>query len=71
MPGASCANIFPQGYRLQLLQLLNPQYQNLRFQFCVDFQQRLEEDSLAEKLAFSDDAAFHVCAKVNRHNVRI
>jgi hypothetical protein len=58
-------------YRLQLLQALNPQDHNLRFQFCVDFQQRLEEDGFAEKLVFSDEATFHVCGKVNRHNVRI
>jgi len=28
--------------------------------FCVDFQQQLEEDGLAEKLVFSDEAMFHV-----------
>jgi hypothetical protein len=53
------------------LQALNPQDQNLRLQFCVDFRQRLEEDGFAEKLVFSDEATFHVCGKVNRHNVRI
>jgi hypothetical protein len=53
------------------LQALNPQDQNLRFQFCVDFQQRLEEDEFAEKLVFSDEATFRVCGKANRHNVRI
>ena len=29
------------------------------------------EDMIAEKLVFSDEATFHVCGKVNRHNVRI
>jgi hypothetical protein len=37
----------------------------------VDFQQRLEEDGFAEKLAFSDEATFHVCGKVDRHTIRI
>jgi hypothetical protein len=37
----------------------------------VDFQLRLEEDGFAEKLGFSDEATFHMCGKVNRHNVRI
>ena len=60
-----------RGYRLQLLQALNPQDYNLRFHFRMDFQQRLEEDGFAEKLVFSDEATFHVCGKVNRHNVRI
>jgi len=35
-----------KGYRLQLLQALNPQDHNLRFHICVDFQQRLDEDGL-------------------------
>ena len=59
------------GYQLQLFQALNPQDHNLRLHFCVDFQQQLEEDGFAEKLVFSDEATFHVCGKVNRHNVRI
>jgi hypothetical protein len=48
-----------------------PQDHNLRFKFCEDFQQRLEEDGFAEKLVFSDEATFHVCCKVNLHKVRI
>ena len=60
-----------RGYWLQLLQVLNPQDHNLRFHFCMDFQQRLEEDGLVEKLVFSDDATFHVCVKVNHHNILI
>jgi hypothetical protein len=38
-----------KGYQLQLLLELNPQDHNLHFQFCVDFQQQLEEDWFAEK----------------------
>jgi len=60
-----------KGYRLQLLQALNPHDHNLRLHFCVDFQLRLEEEGYAEKLVFSDEATFHVCSKVNCHNVRI
>jgi hypothetical protein len=37
-----------KGYRLQLLQALNAQDHNLRFQFCVCLQQPLEEDGFAE-----------------------
>ena len=59
------------GYWLLLLQALNSQDHNLRFHFCMDFQQRLEEGGFAEKLVFSDEATFHVCGKVNRHKVRI
>jgi hypothetical protein len=51
-------------YWLQLLQALNPQDLNLRFQFCVDLQQWLEEEGFAENLVFSDEATFHVCVCV-------
>jgi hypothetical protein len=47
-------------YRLPLLQALNPQDHIIRFHFCVDFQQRLEEDEFAKKLVFSEEATFHV-----------
>jgi len=60
-----------KGYRLQLLQALNPQDHNLHLHFCVDFQQWLEKDGFAEKLVFSDTATVHVCGKVNHHNIHI
>jgi hypothetical protein len=59
-----------KGYWLQLLRVLNTQDHNLHFQFCVDFQQWLEENCFAEKLIFSDEVMFHVCGKVNHHKVR-
>jgi len=43
-----------KGYRVQLLQALNPQDHNLRLRLCLGFQQRLREDGFAEKLVFSD-----------------
>jgi hypothetical protein len=49
-----------KGYRLQLLQALNPRDHKLRLLFCVDFQQRLEEHGFAKKLVFSNEATFHV-----------
>jgi hypothetical protein len=60
-----------KGFWIQLLKALNPQDHSLPFQFCMDFQQQLEEDRFAEKLVFSDKAMFHVCGKVNHHNIRI
>jgi len=66
-----CQRLRVRGYQLQLLQALNPQDHNLHFHFCVDFQQQLEEDGFAEKLVFTDEVTFHVCDKVNRHNVCI
>jgi hypothetical protein len=46
--------------RLQLLQALNRQNHNIRFQFCKDFQQWVEEDRFAENLVSGDEATFHV-----------
>ena len=57
-----------KGYRLQILQALNPQDHNLRLHFCMDFQQQLEEDGFAEKLVFS---GFHVVVSLNHCNVCI
>jgi len=31
----------------------------------------MEEDDFFERLIFSDECTFHLCGKVNRHNVRI
>jgi hypothetical protein len=31
----------------------------------------MEEDGFPENLVFSDEPAFHISGKVNRHNVRI
>jgi hypothetical protein len=59
-----------KGYRLQLLKALNAHDHNIFLHFCVDFQQRLEENGFAEKLVFSDEATFHVCGKGNRYTVR-
>ena len=66
-----CKHLHVKGYWLQLLQALNAQDHNLRLHFCLDFQQQLLEDGFAEKLVSSDEATFHVCGKVNRHNIRI
>jgi len=66
-----CKRLRVKGYWLQLLQALNPQDHNLCLHFCIDFQQRLEEDGFAKKLVFSEEAMFHVCGKVSRHNICI
>jgi hypothetical protein len=52
-------------YRLQLLQALTPEDHDLRHEFSLEFQERLQEE--ADKLVFSDEACFHLSGKVNRH----
>ena len=58
-------------YKLQLVQAITDNDKRTREQFCVDMQEKLEEDEFLERLVFSDEATFHTNGKVNKHNVRI
>ena len=55
-------------YKLQLVQAITADDKRKRKQFCVDMQEKLEED---EFNVFSNEATFPTNGKVNRHNVRI
>jgi hypothetical protein len=50
-------------HRLQLLQLLNLLAHNLRFLFCVDFEQRKQEDWFVGKLVFNEVEMFRLTAR--------
>ena len=58
-------------YKVQVVQVITAADKRKRKQFCVDMQEKLEEDEFNERLVFSDEATFHTNGKVNRHNVRI
>ena len=58
-------------YRLMPLQKLQPDYHHRRTTFCTELQALKEEDGFFERLIFSDGCTFHLCGKVNRHNVHI
>ena len=58
-------------YRLQLFQAWSLQDRNLVTRFCVNFQEKLQENGFAEKVFFLMRPTFHVSGKVNRHNVRV
>ena len=58
-------------YKLQLVQTITAVDKRKSKKFCVDMQEKLEEDEFNERLVFSDEATFHTNGKVNRHNVRI
>ena len=58
-------------YKLQVFQAITAADKRKRKQFCVDMQDKLEEDEFNENLVFSDEALFHTNRKVNRHNVYI
>ena len=60
-----------KSYKLQVVQAITAADKRKRKQFCVDMQEKLEEDDSNERLVFSDEATFRANGEVNRHNVRI
>ena len=58
-------------YKMQVVQAITAPDKRKHKQFCVDMQEKLEEDEFNERLVFSDEATFHTNRKVNTHNVRI
>lgn len=57
-------------YRMQLLQQLKLEDYARRLDFCINMQEALEDEDLATKLIFSDEATFHLSGNVNHHNVQ-
>ncbi|GFT11706.1 DUF4817 domain-containing protein [Trichonephila clavipes] len=47
-----------------------PTDKQLRKNFCVKFQETLDVNGFENTLVFTDEATFHLCCKVNRHNLR-
>ena len=59
-------------YKLQLLQHLRKTDKTKRATFCMEMQEKIDnEDDFLEKVIFSDEATFHLSGKVNKQNVRI
>jgi hypothetical protein len=56
-------------YRLQMLHAPTPEDHSLRHEFCLEFQERLQEE--ADKLVFSDERCYHLSGKVYHRNVCI
>ena len=61
-----------KSYKLQLLQHLRKTDKTKRATFCMEMQEKIDnEDDFLEKVIFSDEATFHLSGKVNKQNVRI
>ena len=54
-----------------LLHKLQPDDHHRRTTFCTELQALMEEDGFFERQIFSDECKFHLCGKINRHNIRI
>jgi hypothetical protein len=58
--------------KYQLLQHATAQDKEVCYIFFSDFLPRIDENELfTAKIAFSDDATFHLSGNVNQHNLRI
>ena len=61
-----------RAYKVQLVQELKPHDRPQREAFATEILSRIDEDNdYLKHVVFSDEATFHTCGKVNRHNVRI
>ena len=58
-------------YKLQVVQAITAADKQKCNQFCVDMQEKLEEDEFNERFVFSDKSTFYMNGTVYRHNVRI
>ena len=59
-----------KSYKLQLVQAITADDRQKCKQFCVDMQEKLEEE-FNKHVMFSEEATFHTNVKVNRHNLCI
>lgn len=59
-------------YRPRLIHSLNEDDPDRRLQFCEEFQNLLAEEVdpnfLLDRILWSDEAKFHLCGRINRHN---
>ncbi|GFY14798.1 uncharacterized protein TNCV_648411 [Trichonephila clavipes] len=57
-------------YRYQMVQALKPTDKPLCKDLYVKFQENLDVNGSENTLVFTDEATFHLCGKVKRHNLR-
>ena len=60
-----------KAYRIQMLHKLEAEDYAARRAMCYDFCEAAEREHLMDNILFSDEAKFHICGMVNRHNCRI
>ncbi|KFM71601.1 hypothetical protein X975_16196, partial [Stegodyphus mimosarum] len=59
-------------YKVQIVQVLEPDDRPRRMAFATDILRRIEDDAkFMKRIMFSDEASFHLSGIVNRHYVRI
>lgn len=58
-------------YHIQLLHSLREEDYPRRAAMCAELVEQINNDNLMDHILFSDEATFHTCGKINRHNCRI
>jgi hypothetical protein len=59
-------------YKVKIVQALEPNDRPQRQQFAIEMLERIDQNpNCLSNVTFSEDATFHTCCKVNRHNIRI
>ena len=60
-----------RAYQVQVVQKLEAQDHAARQAMCDDLLAQVEGENLMDLVLFGDEATFHTCGHVNRHNSRI
>ena len=60
-----------RAYHIQMIHHLIEEDYPKRSDMCASLLQKIRDEDLLDHVMFSDEATFHLCAKVNRHNCRI
>ncbi|GBN20838.1 hypothetical protein AVEN_74934-1 [Araneus ventricosus] len=58
-------------YVIQLVQQLKPEDYGKRMNHATFIQESMEDETMADRLIFSDESTFHISGNVNRYNSRI
>ncbi|GBM60386.1 hypothetical protein AVEN_156947-1 [Araneus ventricosus] len=58
-------------YVIQLVQQLKQEDYGKRMNYATFMQESIEDETMADRLIFSDESTFHISGKVNRYNNRI
>lgn len=58
-------------YVIQLVQQLKQEDYGKRMNYATFMQESMEDETMADRLIFSDESTFHISGKVNRYNSRI
>ena len=60
-----------RSYHIQVVHRLYPRDRELRTEMCTELLRLWRTEDLGNNILFSDEAIFHISAKINKHNCRM